>query len=283
MSEQLNWKRLSKHITRALLTAGEYLGKSFFEAATGRLKEPGELVSDADIRVNEILKTRLAGEINGASWYSEEEEQQPASGGRASVIHASRGTWPSMAGGYRWIIDPVDGTTNFIFGIPHFAISVALEENGALVAGFVYNPITKELFSTHPQVPALRNGRAIRPGRTERPEESLVIFGFSANKDQVLRYAADWPLLFGKVKKGLGALGPALNICQVAAGRIDAFIDFGVSMEGQAAAGLIASKAGATLANYDGSAYSHLTKGIICTNGRLKITPNEDILQTRSQ
>ena len=96
------------------------------------------------------------------------------------------------------------------------------------------------------------------------------MFGFSANYDNITRYYQEWPHAFGSSRKGLGALAPALNLCNLARGRIDAFIDCGSAMEGHAAGALIAAQAGGTVTNYDGTPWDHSSQGVVATNSQVR-------------
>jgi fructose-1,6-bisphosphatase/inositol monophosphatase family enzyme len=98
----------------------------------------------------------------------------------------------------------------------------------------------------------------------------LVVFGYSANYKNIEKYYEKWHVIFDTCKKGIGFLSPALNICNVARGRIDCFIDFGSSMEGHAAGALILKNAGGIIYNYDLTEWDHTTNGIIAINNNLK-------------
>jgi fructose-1,6-bisphosphatase/inositol monophosphatase family enzyme len=105
-------------------------------------------------------------------------------------------------------------------------------------------------------------------------KDALVSFGFSANMKAINGYYEKWKYLFDNCKKGIPWICPALSICNVARGRIEAFIDKGCSFEGQAAASLILKNAGGKMINYDWSAYEVTSKGGIFTNGKIKYEPD---------
>jgi myo-inositol-1(or 4)-monophosphatase len=100
-------------------------------------------------------------------------------------------------------------------------------------------------------------------------EHALVAFGFSANRVNIDRYYSEWKDVFDRCRKGLPLIVPSLTLCNVARGRLDAFIDFGCSMEGQAAAALILANAGGTILNYDLSSYDHRSKGAVACGPNL--------------
>ncbi|MBT3273554.1 MAG: hypothetical protein HN368_10380, partial [Spirochaetales bacterium] len=134
----------------------------------------------------------------------------------------------------------------------------------------VYNPISNEYYyANSTSGRALLNGNEIAVSHTKSVADALVAFGFSAKMSVINRYYADWRIVFDECKKGIAWICPALSICNVARGRVDAFIDFGCSYQGQAAASLILKNAGGAMRNYIGSDYLHTERGGIFTNGRV--------------
>jgi len=244
-----------ERIQPILRDAGEILRAAFGRAVAHEAKAPGDLVADVDRKVEGFLISRIVETHPCKSFWSEE---------AGSVGPATES---------RWILDPLDGTANFIAGVPHFGISIALERAGRIVEGYVYQPITDELYhASEASDGAFLNGEPIAVSDTDTLSDALVVFGFSANMTNIHRYHDEWGGAFDSCRKGLGLLAPALNLCNVARGRIDAFIDFGSSMEGQAAAALIVQHAGGTVQNYDGSPWDHRTVGVVATNAGLPET-----------
>lgn len=237
------------NIREIILSAGGVLKKRYFESFSCAEKEKYDLVSEVDLEIEQMLISDLKSIDSTISFYSEE----------CGEIGNQQGT--------RWIIDPIDGTANFIFGVPYFNISVCLEKNDQIVEAYVYNPITDEMYySTEEKKASFLNDKPIHVSETSEIRNSFIVFGFSANLRNINRYYQEWPLLFTDCKKGMGLLSPALNICNVARGRIDCFIDFGSNMEGHAGAALILENAGGSICNYDFSEWSHKTKGCIAAS-----------------
>jgi fructose-1,6-bisphosphatase/inositol monophosphatase family enzyme len=237
-----------QEIKKAILEAGKILKDRYFCSFTVHEKEKGHLAADVDMEVELFLKEQLYKIDPSIGFYGEE------TGG---IEHGTK----------RWIVDALDGTANFIFGVPYFCTSIALEEEGKITFAMVYNPITEELFEAcEEKSGALCNGIQINVSTANQICESRVVFGFSANFKYINRYHTEWGDVFDGCLKGLGLLSPAMNLCNVARGRTDAFIDFGCSMEGQAAGGYILEKAGGKILNYDKSPWNHCEKGIIAAN-----------------
>ncbi|NJD04811.1 MAG: inositol monophosphatase [Ruminiclostridium sp.] len=240
-----------------ILKAGTELKKQYFSLSSCSEKERFDLVSESDLYIEKMIIDDLTRLYPGDSIYSEE----------AGEI--GRGAEKC------WIIDPIDGTADFIFGVPYFAISICCEINGEIHEAYVYNPMSDEMYWTNRQEGiSYLNGKPIKVSDTSEIRDSLFAFGFSANYKNINRYYDEWGYAFDNCKKGMPLISPALTICNVARGRIDAFIDFGCSMEGQAGAALILKNAGGTLYNYNFSRYDHRNKGIIATNGKIDLKEN---------
>ncbi len=232
-----------------LRDAGRVLNDRFRRSVSYEEQTPHDLVTEVDRQVETILISRIRQVSDCQCFYSEE----------AGVVGTAEAS--------RWILDPLDGTANFVFGVPHFGISVALEHQGQVVEAWVYNPVSEEMFHTSRDAGgSFLNGEPITVSDTSRWDVALVAFGFSATMENIRRYHEDWPDVFDRCRKGLGLLAPSLNICNVARGRIDAFIDFGSSMEGHAAAALVLQNAGGIARDYDGVDWDHTTRGIVATN-----------------
>ena len=150
---------------------------------------------------------------------------------------------------------------------------MAKEIDGRIEEAHVFNPISDEYFySDINTAKSIMNGDEIHCSDVEGFNQALVAFGFSANMQVINRYYGDWESLFDTCKKGIPQICPALSICNVARGRIEAFIDFGCSYEGQAAASLILANAGGSMVDYDRNEYDHRAKGGVFTNGRINLS-----------
>jgi fructose-1,6-bisphosphatase/inositol monophosphatase family enzyme len=238
-------------IQKIVFKAGAVLKERYFQTQSAREKQRWELVTETDIEIERMLVARLGQAFKGDGFMGEECATRSGDTGRV------------------WIIDPIDGTTNFVMGKPYFSISLALEDNGRIVEGYVYNPVSDELYySTDKLGKSFLNGNEIAVSETADIESSLIAFGFSAKMSAIQQYYQDWQMLFESCRKGVGWTAPALTLCNIARGRADAFIDFGASTYGQAAGSIILKNAGGALLNYDMTAYSHRSTGVIGTNFR---------------
>jgi myo-inositol-1(or 4)-monophosphatase len=156
---------------------------------------------------------------------------------------------------YQWIIDPLDGTTNFIHGFPQYGISIAIRHRGALAHGVIYDPVKNELFTASKGRGAFLNDRRIRVSKCTRLDDALVGTGFP------FKETARIDLYTGQLKKmmqtaaGVRRAGAAaLDLAYVACGRLDAFWEMGLSAWDMAAGALMITEAGGLVADLRGEA-----------------------------
>jgi myo-inositol-1(or 4)-monophosphatase len=222
----------------AVRRAGRALARDFGEVENLQVsvKGPGDFVSAADTKAERTLREQLERARPGYGFLNEE-------GGAIEGSDKS----------HRWIIDPLDGTTNFLHGIPHFAISVALERDGVLVAGVVYNPVTNELYLAERGKGAFLDDRRIRVAA--RRDAHLAVFGTGAphlgrgDHPRFLReLGAVMPRAAGVRRMG----SAALDLAYVAAGRFDVFWERGLSPWDIAAGIVLVREAGGFVSDFDG-------------------------------
>ena len=154
----------------------------------------------------------------------------------------------SVNGEVRWVVDPIDGTVNYAYGIPHAAVSIALQIRTGVayesVVGVIYDPFMDELWSAIRGGPARINGKRIRVSQRKRVDEALVSLGFAQGEESLVAVQRDFLRLTHKVRK-LRIMGSAaLALAYVADGRFDAYIETGVRLWDVAAGGLIVEAAG---------------------------------------
>jgi len=240
-------------IKEILKEAGKIASREFYSKFKINDKSPGDHVTQADLEIEDFLKQQLSIIYPEAVFYGEE------------------GGYSDSNGDHLFVMDPIDGTANFIFGVPFFSISLAEIKDETLNSAYVYNPLTDDLYHADREHPATLNDKPIHVSLRSTLEESFISLGFSAHKENMERYLMEWPEVFKSVRKALPLLSPSMNLCQVAAGKIDGFIDFGCSFEGQIAGAYILKRAGGFLKNYDKGEYDFRTTGIIATNSRLEL------------
>jgi myo-inositol-1(or 4)-monophosphatase len=171
---------------------------------------------------------------------------------------------------YRWFIDPLDGTTNYAHRVPHFAVSIAVEGPAGLLAGVIYDPMRKELFSATKGRGATLNGRPIRVTETEPLERSLLATGFPYD----VRENPDPPLAlfnrFIRLTRGVRRFGSAaLDLAYVACGRYDGFFEYSLKPWDVAAGALIVTEAGGNMAQLDGGPLDLMNARVIAAGPKL--------------
>jgi myo-inositol-1(or 4)-monophosphatase len=169
----------------------------------------------------------------------------------------------------RWIVDPLDGTTNYAHGYPVFCVSIAYEEAGQLTLGVIVDVLRRERFVAQRGQGATLNGRPIQVSATETLIESLVETGFPYDRARMARALAQFNQL-AYLTQGLRRAGAAaLDLAYVAAGRADGFWEATISPWDVAAGALLVQEAGGTVSRLDGSPYRVDCTEIAATNGRI--------------
>lgn len=183
----------------------------------------------------------------------------PDHGFLAEESGASRG-----AGECRWIIDPLDGTTNFIHGFPQYCVSIAVEQRGALAHAVVYDPVKNELFTASKGRGAFLNDRRIRVSKCARLHDALVGTGFPFKEVGRLELYVRQLRRFMETSAGVRRAGAAaLDLAYVACGRLDAFWELGLSPWDMAAGTLLIQESGGLVGDLDGDS-GFLESGDIC-------------------
>lgn len=170
---------------------------------------------------------------------------------------------------FRWVIDPLDGTTNFTHGLPIFAVSIGLEEAGAPIVGVVFDPMRDELFVAQRGGGATLNGEPLRASGTDQLVGALLVTGFSYNLEIRALQAETWKDMVTRVQAIRQTGSAALNLCYVAAGRLDGYWERGISPWDVAAGALMVSEAGGLVTGLDGGPYRSDDRQILATNGHL--------------
>ena len=240
-------KPLEERILDTAKNAAEAAGEILVAHAGGRLRVNAEAVHDLKLEVDVLAEKAILSVIHKAF---------PDHG----VLAEESGTG-GAAGPYTWIVDPLDGTVNYYFGIPYWCTSIACyrtsEEgtggNGPLaglgrpVAGVVYAPCTGDLFSTRAGAGAFLNGRAVRAGSVQRLDEALLVLGFGKTDVYGLTMAKAAVSFADKVRK-LRCLGAAaLDLAGVACGRVSGFFETGLRTWDIAAGAALIREAGGML------------------------------------
>jgi myo-inositol-1(or 4)-monophosphatase len=183
-------------------------------------------------------------------------------------ILAEEGSRIESKSGFLWVIDPLDGTTNYAHGYPSFSVSIGLEHDGQTVLGAVYDPMRDELFTAVKGEGAFLNGLPIGVSRNEVLIRSLLATGFpydrTVSSENNLNYFSALIMASQEVRRSGSA---SLDLCSVAAGRLDGYWELKLHPWDVAAGGLIVREAGGKVSDFSGTRYSIHDKEIIASNG----------------
>ena len=239
--------------SEAVQVSGEILQKYSKVGFTIEQKTQQNLVTDADRESERTIVALIKQAYPSHQILAEE-------GG----IHS---TQPSP---YQWIIDPLDGTTNFIHGFPLYNVSIGLEYEGTCILGVVLDPTRSELFVGERGGGVTCNGQPIRVSQVSELDKSLVATGFRDDIRETTNNNLDELCRFILRTQGVRRTGSAaLDLCYVACGRFDGFWEMKLNPWDTAAGAVILEEAGGMLTNYDGESYSIYSKKIMASNGHI--------------
>jgi myo-inositol-1(or 4)-monophosphatase len=240
---------LLKTVSRA---AGRCLQNHFGGELNIRKKGELDLVTAADEAAEKLIVAQIASQFP------------------ADAVIAEEGSSRDGNSGYAWIVDPLDGTTNFAHQFPHFSVSIALSRDERVVAGVVYDPMKDEFFFAQAGGGAFLNGQPMRVADRQHLSEAMAVTGFSYDRRQRM------PELLGRVERilqhcqGFRRLGSAaLDLAYVACGRFDLFLEDGLHAWDMAAGLLLVTEAGGLCTNLDGSQHRLFGDQVLATNPRL--------------
>ncbi len=230
--------------------AGRILAERFGRASLAVMhKGEIDLVTEADLAAESLIVERIRSHYPRHSILAEEagdSEQQSE---------------------FKWIVDPLDGTTNYAHGYPCFCVSVALEHDGEIVLGVVYDPVRDELFAAERGEGAALNGRRIRVSDASDLNRALVCTGFPydvRDRGDFARHFRNFIMHSQGVRRDGSA---ALDLAYVAAGRFDGFWEEGLNPWDVAAGKFLVEEAGGRVSRYDGSRFSIYRAPILASNG----------------
>ncbi|MFO0995494.1 MAG: inositol monophosphatase family protein [Alphaproteobacteria bacterium] len=227
-------------------------------------KGPADFVSTADLQAERTLKRELGRARPDYGFLTEEGEPVPAADGK-----------------HRWIVDPLDGTLNFLHGLPHFAISIALEREGEIIAAVVHDPLRNETFLAEKGQGAFLNDRRLRVSARRRLNEAVIATGipFKAHADHQA-YLAMLASVMAEVA-GVRRYGSAaLDLAWLAAGRYDGFWEIGLSPWDFAAGILLVREAGGFVSEVGGGHKMLESGSVLAANDHLHL-PLGNLLRSR--
>ena len=225
---------------------------TYFERRIGfELKGDFDLVTEADRASERLVVERLRSHFPSHS------------------IVAEEGGGHEGSSGYRWYVDPLDGTTNFAHGYPIYNVTMGLELDGEMLAGVVFDPNRQEMFSAERGAGAYLNNRRIRVSVVKRLEDSLVSTGFPSRKRHLnvnIHFYHQMAMATHGVRRGGSA---AIDLAYVACGRLEAFWEFGLNPWDMAAGILLVTEAGGRCSDMKGGQHSLTGPDLLTDNGAI--------------
>lgn len=253
---------------KAARKAGRSLARDFGEVEHLQVsvKGPANFVSAADHRAEDIIFDELSRAREGYSFLMEE-----------------RGLVVGTDATHRWIVDPLDGTTNFLHAIPQFAISIALEREGQVVAALIYNPATSEMFTAEKGKGAFVNDRRLRVSARRTLGDAVVATGIPhRGRNGHQRFLTEVSAVMGQVA-GIRRFGSAaLDLAFVAAGRLDGYWEQGIHAWDMAAGMLMVREAGGTVSDISGGQRQFETGSIVAGNPAIHASLSELLRATNA-
>lgn len=236
----------------AVMKAARGLRRDFGEVEHLQVsrKGPGDFVSNADHKAEKILQDMLL-------------KARPDYG----FVMEESGVVEGKDKAHRWHIDPLDGTINFLHGLPHFCVSLGLEREGAIVAGVIYDPIKDELFVAEKGKGAFLNNRRIRVAGRDHAPDAIFATGIpTIGRGQHQEYQAMMAKVMANCS-GIRRFGSAaLDLAYVAAGRFDGYWEKGLNSWDVAAGIVLVKEAGGYVSDLTGADYTPATRDVVCGN-----------------
>jgi myo-inositol-1(or 4)-monophosphatase len=250
-------KPLLNFAKQIALDAGNVLLQHLGSAQVS-IKGDIDLVTEADIAAEKLIIDKIQ------SYYPKHGILAEESGEAASVGEGGS-SW-------KWIIDPLDGTSNYAHGYPCFCVSIGLENNGELQLGVVYDPTRKELFAAERGEGATLNDRRIHVSEVEELNKAMLVTGFPYNVRERPDFAREFAMFTMNAQAVRRDGSAAIDLAYVACGRFDGFWEDGLNPWDMAAGVLLIQEAGGQVTNYKNEPLSIYTKQVVASNGLIHET-----------
>jgi len=247
-SSQTNKSEFLGTAFRAAMIAGEYIRKNIGKVTRDDIgtKQASDFVTRVDKEAEGLILSTIRKQYPDHHFLAEESVHEEDSGQ------------------YRWIIDPLDGTTNFIHSYPAFSIAIALQHKSEIILGLVYDPIRDEIFTAEKGKGTYLNGSPVRVSSNSEMNSTLIATGFPFRQKGVIdEYLALFKRVFHKVSDIRRAGSAALDFANVACGRCDGFFEIGLSPWDIAAGSLLVTESGGTVTDFGGGADFLLTGNVV--------------------
>ena len=232
--------------------AGQLLKEGLDRPHEVRYKGAIDLVTEMDVAAEDLILAAIR-------------QQYPDH----AVLAEESGASAPQASGYRWVVDPLDGTTNYAHGLPIFCVSIGLEKDGEPVLGVIYAPMLDELYAAQAGGGATRNGKRLAVSGVEALDRSLLVTGFPYDVQIKATNLAHFGAFIHEVQAVRRLGSAALDLAWVAAGRFEGFWEPRLAPWDLCAGSVLVREAGGRVTGYDGGPFSIYGKEVLASNGRI--------------
>jgi myo-inositol-1(or 4)-monophosphatase len=222
----VNLKSALESAVTAARVAGNVMRANWHKPKRVNVDDPHDIKLELDVRCQQLIERSLRRSFSAVPVLGEE------------------GITGDVAAPYRWVVDPIDGTVNYAFGLPHAGVSIALQHEEQSVAGVIYDPFLDELWTTLRGEPTRLNGRVVRVSTRARVEDAMIAVGFSKSPASLAKSLPHVTRLAQRAKKIRIMGSAALELAYVATGRLDAYIERRINLWDVAAGSLLVQNAG---------------------------------------
>lgn len=244
------WSEFMEAARGAAIEAGRMLRSGMDEAREVSYKGVVDLVTNFDLQAQELIFNRLASAFPGHGFLAEE------------------GLSRAEQGEFRWVFDPLDGTTNFAHRFPVFTVSIALEHRGRIILGVVYDPMRDEIFQAVEGDGAFLNGRGIRVSAVDDLNRGLLATGFPYDlRESPVNNIAHFNNFLTRAQAIRRCGSAAMDLCYVACGRFDGFWELKLKPWDHAAGVLIVREAGGRVSDFEGRGFEISSQESLASNG----------------
>ena len=255
-------------------TAGEWIKSKLGTFKNLDLKySPHDLVTEVDKGSETLIRNLIMTHFPQHSFLGEEGVEPGPAASAAALANVSDAE-------YLWIVDPIDGTTNYVHGFPFFVVSIALAYKGEVIVGVVYDPSRDELFVAEKGKGAYVKGKRMSVSPENKLSDSLIGSGFPADRNYALPINQKGIQAIAPKVRNIRALGSAaLQLAYVAAGRLSGFWEIGLNSWDIAAGALLIQEAGGTVSDTLGKPYTLDVRNVMATNGSIHQELQEELAQ----
>ncbi|MFD2115382.1 inositol monophosphatase family protein [Paenibacillus yanchengensis] len=252
--------------------AGEWIATKLGNYAQLEQKSSSQdLVTEVDKGSERLIRKLIATHFPTHAFLGEE----GVTAGAAAAIEALDAVKDQE---YVWIVDPIDGTTNFVHGFPFFCVSIALAHHGEVIVGVVYDPIKDELFVAEKGKGAYVHGKLMQVSKEADLNNSLIATGFPADTTHALpRNMKGLQHLIPQVRNVRVAGSAALHLAYVAAGRLSGFWEIGLNSWDMAAGVLLVKESGGTVTDVSGEPYHLGVRNVLASNGNIHVALQQQL------